>query len=111
MASPLLPGINDRSEQLAALASASATHGACFFIGGALHLGPNVEPYFYPWLEDERPDLLPSYRRLYRRAYAHSSYVERIKQQVRELRAAYGLSGTPPEPRPTREPAQLDLGL
>jgi hypothetical protein len=28
---------------------------------------------------------------------------------VRELRAAYGLSGAPPEPCPTREPAQLAL--
>lgn len=109
MAAPLLPGINDRPAALDALASAAAAHGACFFIGGALHLGPNVEPYFYPWLEDERPDLLPAYRRLYRRPYAATGYVERVQQQVRELRAAYGLPGSPPEPRPTREPAQLAL--
>jgi DNA repair photolyase len=111
MASPLLPGINDRPEHLDALAAAAAQHGACFFIGGALHLGPNVETYFYPWLEAERPELLPAYRRLYRRPYATSAYVARIKQQVRELRAAYGLPGGPPEPRPSREPAQLALGL
>jgi DNA repair photolyase len=111
MAAPLLPGINDRPEALAALASAAAAHGACFFIGGALHLGPNIEQYFYPWLEGERPELLPLYRRLYRRPYAPDAYVERVKEQVRELRATYGLPGGPPEPRPTREPAQLALGL
>jgi hypothetical protein len=76
-----------------------------------LHLGPNVERYFYPWLEDERPELLPTYRRLYRRPYAPESYVERLKQQVRELRAELGLPAAPPEPRPTREPAQLALPL
>jgi DNA repair photolyase len=111
MASPLLPGINDRPEQLAALAAAAAGHGACFFIGGALHLGPNVEPYFYPWLQDERPDLLPTYRQLYRRPYVPDAYAERIKRQVRELRAEYGLPSAPPEPRPAREPAQLALGI
>jgi DNA repair photolyase len=113
MAAPLLPGINDRPAQLEALAAAAAAHSACFFIGVALHLSPNVEPYFFPWLADERPNLLPAYRRLYRRTYAPTAYVEHIRAQIHALRAAYGLPASPPEPRPTREPAQLafDFGL
>jgi DNA repair photolyase len=111
MAAPILPGINDGPEALAALAAAASAHGACFFIGGVLHLGVNVEPYFRPFLERERPDLVPLYRRLYRGAYAPAaSYTEGVRTRLEALRADYGLPASPPPPRPAREPAQLTFG-
>lgn len=108
MLAPLLPGITDGAEALAALAAAAAAHQACFLVGGMLHLGPNVEPYFLPFLERERPSLVPAYRRLYRGAYAPAtSYRERVRERLDLLRAEYGLPAGPPAPRPSREPAQL----
>jgi DNA repair photolyase len=109
MAAPLLPGINDGEEALAALAAAAAAHRACFFLGSALHLGPNVEQWFRPFLQRERPDLIPLYRRLYPRAYAPRSYVDPLRERLEALREAYGLPGSPPPARPAREPAQLSL--
>lgn len=111
MAAPLLPGLTDGPAALATLAAAAAAHGACFLIGGTLHLGPNVEPYFLPFLQRERPNLVAPYQRLYRGAYAPAvSYRERMRERLDAVRAAYGLPAGPPAPRPSREPAQLAFG-
>lgn len=111
MAAPLLPGITDSAESLAMLAAAAAEHGACFFLSGALHLGPNVEQWFRPFLQRERPDLLPLYHRLYPRAYAPRAYLDRLHARVADVRAEYGLPSSLPPLRPTEEPTQLSLGL
>ncbi len=109
MAMPLLPGITDGVDSLAALAAAARAHGACFFMAGALRLGPNIEPWFYPFLRTERPDLLRLYRRLYPTGYAPRSYVVRLHATVAMLRSEFGLPGAPPPLLPAREPAQLAL--
>ena len=106
---PLLPGITDSTESLAALAAAAQAHDACFFVGGALRLGPGIEPHFTPFLRAERPDLLPLYRRLYPRGYAPRAYVEGLRERVDAQRSAYGLQSTPPRLLHAREPAQLTL--
>jgi DNA repair photolyase len=111
MAAPILPGITDSQHSLAALAAAAAQHHAAFFIGDVLRLGPNIEPWFQPFLARERPDLVPVYRRMYPCGYAPRPYAERLGRQFAELRATYGLPGGPPPLRPTVEPIQLSLGL
>ena len=107
MAAPILPGISDAQHSLNALAAAAAAHSAAFFLGDVLRLGPNIEPWFQPFLTRERPDLVSVYRRLYPRGYAPRAYAERLGRQFAELRAAYHLPGGPPPLRPTVEPAQL----
>jgi DNA repair photolyase len=107
MAMPLLPGITDDKDSLAALAAAARACGACFFMAGALRLGPNIEPWFTPFLRTERPDLAPLYRRLYPSGYAPRPYVERLRATVAALRADLGLPSAPPPLQPAREPAQL----
>jgi DNA repair photolyase len=111
LAAPLLPGITDGADALAALTAAAAAHGACFFLGGALRLGAGIEPWFQPFLARERPDLVPLYRRLYPHGYAPHSYVEQLRTRVAALRTAYGLPAAPPPPWPSEEPAQLALAL
>ena len=110
MAAPILPGISDSQQSLAALAAAAARHRAAFFMGDVLRLGPNIEPWFQPFLARERPDLVPVYRRLYSRGYAPRPYTERLRGQFAELRATYGLPSGPPPLHPTIEPAQLTFG-
>ena len=107
MAMPLLPGITDDTDSLAALAAAARACGACFFMAGALRLGPNIEPWFTPFLRAERPDLLPLYRRLYPNGYAPRPYVERLRATVAAIRADFGLPSAPPPLQPAREPVQL----
>jgi DNA repair photolyase len=110
MAMPLLPGITDDVESLAALAAASRACGASFFMAGALRLGPNIAPWFAPFLRAERPDLVPLYRRLFSPSgYAPRPYVERLRATVAALRADFELPAVPPPLLPTREPAQLAL--
>ena len=109
MVMPLLPGITDDADSLAALAAAARACGACFFMAGALRLGPNFEPWFSPFLRSERPDLVPLYRRLYPTGYAPRPYVERLHATVASLRADFGLPAAPPPLLPAREPAQLAL--
>jgi DNA repair photolyase len=107
MAMPLLPGITDDTDSLAALAAAAHACGAGFFMAGALRLGPNIEPWFTPFLRTERPDLLPLYRRLYPAGYAPRPYVERLRATVAAVRADVGLAPAPPPLQPAREPVQL----
>lgn len=109
MAMPLLPGIADEADALAALAAAARACGACFFMAGALRLGPNLAPWFSPFLRSERPDLVPLYRRLYPTGYAPRPYVEQLHATVASLRADFGLPAAPAPLLPAREPAQLAL--
>jgi DNA repair photolyase len=109
MAAPLLPGLGDDADALEALAGAAAAHGARFLMGGALRLGPNIEPWFRPFLERERPDLLPLYAELYPRGYVPRAYAERVRARLAAARARHGLPAAPPAPTPAEEPAQLRL--
>ena len=109
IAAPLLPGITDGEESLSALAAAAAAHNARFFLAGALRLGEGIEPAFLPFLQRERPDLLPIYRRLYPSGYAPRAYVETLHQRVSAIRVRYSLPSNPPPLLPTEEPAQLAL--
>ena len=109
IAAPLLPGITDGEASLDALATLAAVNHARFFFAGALRLGEGIEPAFYPFLERERPDLLPIYRRLYPHGFAPREYTERLHTRVVAIRAAHGLSSSPPPLQPSEEPAQLSL--
>jgi DNA repair photolyase len=111
MAAPLLPGVTDSMESLAALAAAAAAHKAGFFLGGALRLSGDIDRAFYPFLRRERPALLPLYRRLYPRGYAPQTYVNQLRERMAMLRAEYGLPGGPPLLVPSVEPMQLSLSM
>ncbi len=71
LVAPLMPGINDAPEQLAPILEQAAAAGAAYITGIALHLRGDVRGLFFDWLQDNRPDLVPRYKRLYGRgAYA-----------------------------------------
>jgi DNA repair photolyase len=64
MAAPLLPGISDQPEQVAALKKAAKESGAEWVNEVKLHLR-GVRPHFMNWLAADSPQLVPEYERLY----------------------------------------------
>jgi DNA repair photolyase len=84
LVAPLMPGINDAPEQVAKILELADEAGAAYVTGIALHLRRGVRQVFMDWLRTERPDLVPSYERLYRRgAYAPPSERARLCGMVR----------------------------
>jgi len=84
---PLMPGINDRPEQVEEIVRLAEEAGATFVNGIALHLRPGVKEVFMSWLSAARPDLVPRYEQLYAdRAYAPSAEKKRLAKLVRPFR-------------------------
>ena len=62
---PILPGISDRPEQLAAVVRAAREAGACGIWANVLYLRPGTREHFLECLAHDWPELLPEYERLY----------------------------------------------
>jgi len=82
---PLMPGINDRPDQVQPLVDRAREAGATFLGGVALHLRDEVRQVFFAWLETKRPDLLPRYEKLYanNRAYLPSKKRAEVTKVVK----------------------------
>ena len=94
---PVLPGLNDKEEDLDALARGARDVGAQWFAANVLFLMPSAREQFFPFLDAKYPRLARQYREWYERAgYAPESYRQEIKQRVRAVRAKYGLASVPP---------------
>ena len=106
MLAPIMPGLNDDPEQLAALVDASAAAGATHITPIVLHLRPGVREVFWPWLEEHHPDLVNTYEVLYRRTEASKDYRDEVTKFVAEQRKiAWRRHGGPANgvaPRPLR---------
>lgn len=119
---PIIPGISDSMEQMESTVRAAVKAGATHIIPIVLHLRPGVKEEFLPWLEDNYPQLIGSYERIYRRSNAPKDVTEPIIRAVGNFRRKY-LGPEPETPRrhPRREPEesrqeeevseQLNLGL
>jgi DNA repair photolyase len=88
---PLMPGINDRPDQVQPLVDRAREAGATFLGGVALHLRDEVRQVFFAWLETKRPDLIPKYEELYanNRAYLPSKQ----RGEVTKVVKGWGRSG------------------
>jgi DNA repair photolyase len=82
---PLMPGINDRPEQVQPIVDRAREAGATFLGGVALHLRGEVRDVFFAWLQAKRPDLLPRYEKLYAggRAYMRPNDRKAVTKVVR----------------------------
>ena len=96
---PLLPRLTDTDEQIAALVGELEDAGATGVTGIGLHLRPGAREWFFRWLGEHRPDLVPEYERLYARgANLPMDYRATMVARVRRHVAAAGIgSGDPPE--------------
>ena len=109
---PLMPGINDQSEQVERILELCAEAGAVSVGGIALHLRGSVKQLWFGWLEEHRPDLIPRYRKLYARgAYAPPPERQRLAQLATpggRLTPRQEVAGRrdPAGPPPSSEPAK-----
>jgi DNA repair photolyase len=97
---PILPGISDSPEQMAATVKAAAAAGAVNITPLVLHLRPGVKEEFLPWLEKEYPELMGDYRKMYRGSNAPKAVTEPIQKAVYALRDRHGPKNGPGHRRP-----------
>jgi DNA repair photolyase len=125
LVAPLLPGISDRTEQLAAVVRAVVAAGATSIGTTILHLRPGVRDHFLARLAGSHPELVEHYRRTYRTANAPKAVQGDIERRFYGLVRDHGGDrgnrwrpesyGRPPAPAPpvapTASPEQLSLAL
>jgi DNA repair photolyase len=102
---PILPGISDHPEQLAAVVRAAREAGAVFLWAGHVHIKGATRDHFYDVLEREWPELVPTYDRLYAGAYLKKADGALTLERVAALKARFGIADRrevklvpPPEP-------------
>ena len=106
LVAPLLPGLSAERTKVTATVRAAAAHGARFIGSNVLHLGPDVREHFFGFLQQEYPDLLAGYQRLYGTKHAPKRYRTQVEGRVCEVKKAVGYSDLdqrrferPPEPQ------------
>jgi DNA repair photolyase len=105
---PLIPGVNDDPRQVEELLELCSEAGAVDVGGIALHLRGEVKELWFQWLEDNRPDLVPRYRRLYRGgAYATKEERRRLARLTRRP----GQRTMPPTDEPPSRPPAPRQGV
>jgi DNA repair photolyase len=110
---PILPGLSDAPEQLAAVVRAAREAGATGVWANVLFLRPGTREHFLEHLARDWPEELERYERLYaNRAYLGKAETGPVRAQVAELAQLHGIAdrrATRLEPPP--EPAQLALAV
>ncbi len=109
--SPLLPGLSDQPDQLAAVLLAARDAGASFVWASMLHLRPGAREHFLEALARDWPEELARYHTLYGRGpYLPRSQAERALAAVATLRRDLGIPG-PRQAPAEREPRPRQLRL
>jgi DNA repair photolyase len=108
---PILPGISDRPEQLAAVVRAAREAGACGIWTGVLYLKPGTREHFLETLAETWPELIPEYEGLYAdRAYLAKGQVAHLRSAVAALAREHGVADRrTPQLAPHIVPRQLSL--
>jgi DNA repair photolyase len=89
---PVVPFLSDSPAQLAATVRQAAQAGASSVSPIVLHLRPGAREWFFGWLGEHHPGLVPRYRALYGRgAYAPKAYQQQVSEQVRDLARHEGI--------------------
>jgi DNA repair photolyase len=87
---PIVPFLSDSPARLDATVRQIAAAGATSVTPIVLHLRTGAREWFFRWLAEQHPGLVPRYRALYGGgAYAPKAYQERITGQVQELARRY----------------------
>jgi DNA repair photolyase len=108
---PVLPGISDGDESLAATVRAARDAGAAFLLVGVLNLTPGTREHFLEALAEDWPELLPRYLDLYRgRSHLPATQTSGVAARVAGLRAAAGIAADRP-PRCADPPMARQLCL
>ena len=111
MMAPLLPGISDHEENIAAVAEAAHNHGAQFLGSNVLFLKPGSKEWFMPMLKETYPHLEQAYAKMYRKTYAPEEYTKSVLSIVDRERRRWGLDRRHRDPAPKPKRGQLALAL
>ncbi|AGC62756.1 DNA repair photolyase [Mycobacterium liflandii 128FXT] len=104
MVAPVLPHLTDSAAHLDLLLGQIAAAGATGVTAFGLHLRGATRGWFMSWLARAHPDLVGTYRELYRRgAYLPPYYRDMLRQRVAPLVAKHRLGGTPRPSSPVAE--------
>ncbi|MCV7226998.1 Rv2578c family radical SAM protein [Mycolicibacterium komossense] len=94
MVAPVLPHLTDSVEHLDTLLGQIAAAGATGATVFGLHLRGSTRGWFMSWLGASHPELVGTYRDLYRRgAYLPPGYRNALRERVQPLLSAHGLTG------------------
>jgi DNA repair photolyase len=89
---PVLPGLNDAEEDLAALCARAREAGVGAVISQALFLPAASKKSLFPWLQANRPDLYPRYLQAYRAGREFQGpWREAVKARLARARARAGV--------------------
>lgn len=105
---PIVPHLTDSVAVLDDALARIAASGARRVIFGALHLRPGAREWFWQWLEQQHPELVPAYRGLYPGVSVNApvGYRKWLSARVRPLLRRHRLTGGAEEddaaPRPSR---------
>jgi DNA repair photolyase len=110
---PILPGLTDKPELLAAVIRAARAAGATGIWANLLHLRPGTKEHFLAALARDWPELERDYERLYgRSAYLPADEVRPVKQLVHELARSHGIRDRRRvKLAPPADPEQLTLAV
>jgi DNA repair photolyase len=112
---PILPGLSDDPDGLAAVVRAAREAGATHVWANLLYLRAGTREHFLEHLARDWPELLERYERLYRRrAYLGKEETKPVRGQVAALAKEYGVRDRRRvrlEPEPPVEAEQLALTL
>jgi len=93
MVAPVLPHLTDSVAHLDALLGQIAAAGATGVTVFGLHLRGSTRGWFMAWLARSHPELVSTYRELYRRgAYLPSDYKKMLHDRAKPLIAKHGLA-------------------
>jgi DNA repair photolyase len=100
---PVVPFLSDSPAQLENTVRQIAQAGAASVTPIVLHLRTGAREWFFRWLGEAHPGLVPRYRALYGRgAYAPAAYQQQVTEQVKELARRHGDGRGAPGGRPRR---------
>ncbi len=88
---PLVPGFSTAPAKIEQTIKAIADHGARFVGSNPMFLEGGTRDHFMRFLQQEFPELIEQYDRLYAAKYLPHDYRDRVQKIVGMLKARYGL--------------------
>lgn len=108
---PILPGLSDRPDLLAATVQAAREAGAASIWASVVYLRPGTREHFLDALGRDWPDEVERYEQLFAgRAYLPDALTRPLREQVRQLASDHARPRRPGL-RPAPRPLQLTLSV
>jgi len=91
---PILPYFSDDKESLGQITAWAAEAEVDYMLTGMLYLTKNIKPRFYQFLENNFPEYLPKYQKLYKGGGADKNYKAQVHNYLAKMRAKYNVNNS-----------------